>query len=339
MKINYLYIILFLYNFSFVFFFNKISKLINIFDNPDKKRKLHLKKTACIGGLLVFSNIVIFFLFYFLFFNNSLNIIYLLPMHKKELLTFLIFLIFFAVIGFIDDKYHLNANYKFIFFLFGLYLLVHFDNSLLIKNVNFTFTANSLNIEHISVFFTILSFLLFINAFNMFDGVNLQACIYSIFIFCIFVFKGVYSEFCTVIILSLLFFFFLNLKNKSFLGNNGSLLIAYIISFISIKSVNSLHIFKADEIVLLMLIPGLDLFRLAIFRILNHKHPFDPDRNHIHHLLMNKFGFNFTLIILLPLIIIPNIFSLVFGYTAEVIVYCLAVYSLIIYSLRKTIKK
>ena len=113
MSANFFYIILIFFNFLFIHFFSEISKCINIFDFPDKKRKFHLKKTACIGGILFFFNLLIFFLYY-LFFKNFflLNISFFL---NKELLVFITFLIFFLTFGIIDDKFILNANYKFIF--------------------------------------------------------------------------------------------------------------------------------------------------------------------------------------------------------------------------------
>ena len=36
-----------------------------------------------------------------------------------------------------------------------------------------------------------------------------------------------------------------------------------------------------------MLLPGLDMLRLFVIRILNNKNPFLPDNNHIHHLLLS----------------------------------------------------
>jgi UDP-N-acetylmuramyl pentapeptide phosphotransferase/UDP-N-acetylglucosamine-1-phosphate transferase len=191
-----------------------------------------------------------------------------------------------------------------------------------------------INIEPVSFFFTITSFLLFINAFNMFDGINLESFFYTLFLLLVFIFKNVYLELCVVLIISLIFFSFLNYKNKCFLGNNGSLLVAFIISYLSVKSVNVFSVFKADEIFLLMFIPGIDLLRLAFFRILNHRHPFSPDRNHIHHILLKKFTLSQTLIILILLIILPNIVSLLFGFTIYLILISLITYTVIIFRFR-----
>ena len=337
MSVNYLYIILFFFNFLFIFYFKKISLFLNIFDIPDYKRKIHSKKIACIGGLLIFFNLFFYFSYFFIF--QDLNLVSKFTfLSYKEFVFFIIFSSFFLTFGILDDKYVLNSNYKFFIVLLALYLLVYLDNSILIKIINFSFSNNSISIEPFSIFFTILCFLLFINAFNMFDGINLQSSIYSLFFLIIFFIKGVYSELCIVLAIPLIFFLYLNYKNKCFLGNGGSLLLAYIISFMSIKSANSFNIFKADEIFLMMLIPGLDLVRLAFYRILKRRHPFSADKNHIHHILINKYNHIKTLIILIMLIFIPNFFSIFLGYTLEATVVSIIAYLLIIFNLNKFIK-
>ena len=67
MKFFFLYQIIL--NIFFVFYLEKISKILNLFDLPDNKRKLHKKKTPSIGGCLIFINIFSFF-FYHLVKNN-----------------------------------------------------------------------------------------------------------------------------------------------------------------------------------------------------------------------------------------------------------------------------
>ncbi len=331
MSINYLYIILVIFNLLFLFFFKKIAKIINIFDYPDKKRKIHLKKTASIGGVLIFFNLLIFCFFY-IFFKDIL-LVNATPFSNEEPIVLLIILLFF--VGIFDDKFNLNANLKFILFFFGFCLLLLFDNTLMIKFINFSFVEDSFNITNISFFFTVLSLLLFINAFNMFDGLNLQSSIYSLFFFIIFILRGAYPEICIVVVIALLFFSYLNYNDKCFLGNNGSLLISSIISIIAIKSTNTLKVFKADEIFLMMLLPGLDLLRLLFVRILKHRHPFSADRNHIHHILLRKFGYIKTLLIISALIIIPNYLSIFEGFTIYCIIITLFLYSFIIYKFNK----
>ena len=63
-----------------------------------------------------------------------------------------------------------------------------------------------------------------------------------------------------------------------------------------------------------MIIPGIDMLRVAIIRILKKKHPFAPDRTHIHHLLLNKYNQKFSLISLTLLIFITALLSIILEY-------------------------
>jgi len=316
-------------NFFIIFFFDKISIFLNLFDYPDQTRKLHLKPIAAIGGFIVLVNLLVFFLFFSL--NNNYSYYILRYFSAQEFKIFYTFSIIFFFTGYLDDKFKISANVKLILHSILIYLLVIFSNDLLLKSINFSYFFGSINILNISTFLTILCFLLFINAFNMFDGINLQAASYAIFIFILFILNKIFILLSIVIIIALLVFVFFNYKNKCFLGNSGSLLISFIIAYLFIKSASYNNVFFADQIFLIMAIPGFDLFRLAFQRILQHKHPFHADKNHIHHILLFKFGLFKTLIILLGLIIIPNILSFYFGYYFLFIFISLVFYLFVIY--------
>ena len=57
-----------------------------------------------------------------------------------------------------------------------------------------------------------------------------------------------------------------------------------------------------------MIIPGLDLMRLFIIRILK-RNPLSPDKLHLHHILISKFSQNKSLGIILSLISLPIILN------------------------------
>ena len=65
----------------------------------------------------------------------------------------------------------------------------------------------------------------------------------------------------------------------------------------------------SDQIFILMMVPGIDMFRLFIFRILKKKNPFRPDNSHIHHILLRKFTHLQTILIIFLLVNIPIILS------------------------------
>ena len=107
------------------------------------------------------------------------------------------------------------------------------------------------------------------NAFNMFDGINLQSSSYSLIILISIIFIYNLNLFILILIIYFLFFSYLNINNKSFLGDNGTLLLSFIISFIFIKLYNQKIFEFSDEVVLFMLVPGIDLIRLVIERTYN----------------------------------------------------------------------
>jgi UDP-GlcNAc:undecaprenyl-phosphate GlcNAc-1-phosphate transferase len=276
-----LIIFLFLLNFFFFFNFNKIATYINIFDLPSK-RKIHKKKVASIGGVFFLINFFLILLAGYLF---KIKLFYFDTGNKFEYISFIFILFSFFILGIIDDKNNISYKIKFIFFFIFLYLLASIDNKFVINNLNFSFLETGILVKY-PVFFTIFCTLLFINAFNMIDGINLLSSSYFFFILVFFILNNCISIFFLLLIFFYIFFLYLNYKNKIFLGDNGTIPISFLISYIFIKSYNSSIILNADIIFIIMSIPGLDMFRLFIERIFNKKNPFKPDNNHLHHLVL-----------------------------------------------------
>ena len=107
------------------------------------------------------------------------------------------------------------------------------------------------------------------------------------------------------------------------------------ISYFFIKMYNFNIVSYADQIVLYMLIPGLDLIRLFIIRIFKKQNPLSSDRNHIHHLLLRKYSLEKSLIILLLMIIFPIIFNFLKLSNFIVILLTIMTYSSIIIYLKQ----
>ena len=89
-------------------------------------------------------------------------------------------------------------------------------------------------------------------------------------------------------VLQLLFSAYKNYNGKIFIGNSGNMFLSYLISFMIIKSYNFDFFVNAEMVLLLLCVPGFDLIRLFFKRILNNRHPFSPDKNHLQHILINK---------------------------------------------------
>ncbi len=287
----------------------KIAYYFNLIDVPDKERKIHTSKVPLTGGFFLFFNILSIFLlshYLNLEFNSSLD---------SQIIVF-IFLIF--IFGIFDDKFGINANFKLILSIIFFLIFLLFNDDIVLKSLIIS-SGHKIYLGIFSIPFTIFCFVIFQNAFNMYDGINLQNILYFIFliliIFIFFGFVDFYIYLTPVIILLL----YLNFKNKMFLGDSGSYILSFIISIFLISMFNDKQIEISSDLVFLFLcIPGYDLLRLAIFRIIKKRHPFKADKNHIHHLLIQKIGYIKTIIylnficfgpILLSLYIIKNIYA------------------------------
>jgi UDP-N-acetylmuramyl pentapeptide phosphotransferase/UDP-N-acetylglucosamine-1-phosphate transferase len=298
------FIFIIIINFFIFYFYKPVVKIYDLYDQPDFKRKLHKKKIPLLGGLFLVLNllfiIVINFFYPKILEGNYFNNI-------KSYFSFFFISILFYLLGFLDDKFKLSANVKLTVMVLFLFTALFLDQNILLRDLNFNYLNYSLNLSGYSYFLTVFCFLLFINAFNMLDGINGQASAYFIFIMLIFLSKAVLIYFVFIFIVYALFFINLNLKNKTFLGDSGSLPLAFIIAYIFIKSYNIDHKFSVEEIFLVMSLPGYELLRLAITRILKKEHPFKADNLHLHHLIFIKKGFMKTFFIIQFLLIFPYV--------------------------------
>ena len=285
--INYNNILIFLIflisNLPIYFFLDFIIRKLNFFDYNNTKRKIHTSPVSLLGGSLIFYNIVLLFMFnaffsFDLFNSNFFN-------SNREYFAFFLGLSNFYLLGLYDDKYNLSANKKLFISFFVILALLKIDSGLVIKDIKFIdyFTVE---LKDFSILFSILCFLLFMNALNMFDGINLQVGIYTVTILIIFLFKGINISYNLYLIFTMLFFLLFNFKNKMFLGDSGSNLIFFIISYTIVKNYNLSKNFDVEEIFVLMALPGMDMLRLFILRLLKGKNPFEADKNHLHHLVL-----------------------------------------------------
>jgi len=276
-----------LLNFFIVRNINFFSKKINILDIPDKNRKLHSKPIFLGGGILLYFNYILAVILnsYFEFSNNDLFLIN----DYRSFITWIVVPSALFAVGLIDDKFDLGPFTKLllltIIYLFGIFA----DETLLITEINLISTDYIYYLGSFSIFFTLFSFLIFSNAFNMLDGIDLNVGIYTLFVISFFLLRVNFNFILILILLSVMFFLFLNFKKKVFLGDSGANLLSGLIAILFIKNFNVNYLFKSDEILMIMLLPGLEIIRLFYLRILNKKNPFKADRNHLHYLILDKF--------------------------------------------------
>ena len=212
----------------------------------------------------------------------------------------------FYILGIIDDKYKLKPEKRFFVSILISIIVLILNKDLLISDVKFSFYENRLYLNNYSYLFSIFCIIILINALNFYDGINGQSILFFLIIFSYLAFNSPIYFIYLLIILVLIFILFLNLTGKTFMGDNG---IYFLGSILIISLIYEHNLFKtikyADQIFILLMLPGYDLLRLTITRIYKGKNAFYGDRNHIHHLLIKRFSLYKTNIILILLAILP----------------------------------
>ena len=296
-----------LFNFFIFFNFNKISKSLNFFDKPDGNLKKHKHPVSLLGGSLILVNIYLITFFFNLFDLNDQIFA------GQFFYIFIILSTFFYIVGCIDDFTNLSPNLKLLLIAFSFLVTAYFFPEINLKLIKISFLDKNYYFNSFSTLFLLLSFSLLSNAMNMFDGINLQLILFTIFVFMIFVIKGFFSLFFTILLICLCFLGILNYKNKIFLGDSGSYLLSSIIGCTFIYQYNYFdNYLYGDEIFIILLIPSIDMLRLFVVRSLNKKNPFKGDLNHFHHIVNNYFrNKNLTVVFTILMCVMPSLLLII----------------------------
>ncbi|MPR36794.1 MraY family glycosyltransferase [Salmonirosea aquatica] len=159
-----------------------------------------------------------------------------------------------------------------------------------------------------SIPLTLFIFISLINAINLIDGIDglaggisLIACMWFGFWFLL---NQHFTFACLAFSLSgaLLGFLRFNFSktSKIFMGDTGSLIAGFLLSFFTIEFLRLNVSFRNDPnaffnapiiVMIVLIVPIFDTLRVFIVRILNGKSPFVADRNHVHHILLDN-GFS-----------------------------------------------
>lgn len=225
------------------------------------------------------------------------------------------------VVGVYDDLY--NADFKLKFLLQIIVAKILIDQGYVISNYHGLFGLYEVP-RVLAQLSTVFVFLVIVNSINFIDGIDGLAI--TEVIKTIFLIEFFSSQHTALSILSLiliastipLYYFNFKIKQKIFLGDGGSLLLGtvaatYVFYVLGndFEFKSDLPINKAVFSVIVLLYPLSDLLRVFIIRLKNKKSPFEPDQNHLHHLLISKFSQINALILIISM---ELFLSLVFIY-------------------------
>ena len=270
-------IIYLIINLIIFFIFSKISYKLNLVDLP-KKRKIHSKSTAYTGGILI-SSILVIGILLFDFSNKNLNSILSI--------AFLI-----SIVGLMDDYYNLNVGGKLSLQTIPIFYLIVFEG--LTLNGLGSYEYFKLELSTFGIPFTLISVLFLINSFNYFDGLDGTLSFSSISVLGILYFlipAPNYQLYLTIIIIPMCIFLFYNFSllelPKLFLGDSGSLLLGFIISFTLINLANE-NLIHPILIAWSVAIFAYEFLSINIIRLKKKQDPFKAGLDHLHHILYNE---------------------------------------------------
>lgn len=269
----------------------EVNLRLNLYDSP-VDRSSHSTIVPTLGGISFYISLM-FALFYSQLFEEIQNIVAII---------FSLTVMFF--IGLKDDLHNLSARKKFLgqiiavaILMIGTEFKIHsFHGFLGIYELNY----------FVSIGFSAFLFLGLINAYNLIDGIDGMASIVGVVMASSFGFlyykleMYFYLSICITLIATLLAFLRFNFssKKKIFMGDTGALLLGLVLGILTIKllslevsTVSSLGISRKELpllITCITIIPVFDVLRVMCIRF-NRKIPiFSPDRNHIHHILIDS---------------------------------------------------
>jgi len=289
-----LYIILLIVLINFFLFRvnEKVAKKINLYDIPNI-RKLHKKPIPLNGGIFYFINLLIIFIIDIFFNNFNLISFFGLSNEVSSILTLLV-VFSLLLVGITDDKISLKPITKTLLSLIIFFIFLSIRTEYRIIDLRFETFNFTLDLFELSLIFTILCFMILQIILNLYDGINLQsAAYYSIILIHLIVINQKYNTFiiCILTLIYLVYFSINNYKSKIFLGDNGVYVFSFILSLLIIKTYQSDDaIFLVEEILVILFLPTIDMLRLFFTRLMKNKNPLKPDRMHLHHILLKKYG-------------------------------------------------
>ena len=253
------------------------------------ERTIHTKKIARIGGVAIYVAFIIG-MACFVKVDDAMNRI-------------LIGATIMFIGGLIDDMMDLKPKYKLAFQCLAAFVLILFGGVTL-DALRLPFGI-SINLGFISLLVTFVWVIGITNAVNLIDGLDGLAGGISVIILIVISTLSVLEGRNDIMMLSLIlagstlgFLVYNSHPASIFMGDCGALFLGFVISAISLLGFKSSTLITLGLPILLLGIPILDTISAIIRRKLSGKSFSDADKNHLHHVLMRRFGHRNTVLIL-----------------------------------------
>lgn len=302
-----------------ILFLLRIAYHNKVFDQPGG-RKIHELPVPRLGGMSFLPTMIIVIALTVaeLFNLNLTSIQFTDNIHMVQMTYMLSSAVILYILGVVDDLTELSYRAKLAGQFVSSVLLV--SSGLWVRNFYGLFGLYEVP-AWLGIPVTVFLLMYLINAINMIDGIDGLAsglCIISVACLSgIFLVerKFVYAMVGLTLLGALVAFWLFNMfgkqekQSKLFMGDTGSmtlgLIICYLIinlgSFIGAHGITTTRNCRYFTIAFSsLMIPMLDVVRLIIYRLRNHRSPFLPDMNHIHHKI-HRCGFTYRQVLFIIL--------------------------------------
>ncbi len=267
----------------------RVAKSKHLYDVPDDERSSHEVPIPRLGGIAIFAGVV-------------LSVTLWTPFQVfADLQYILCALVVIFLIGFRDDIEPLSPLIKMIGQLYAAAILV-FKAKIQLTSLYGIMGVYELN-TITSYVLSIFTIIVIINAFNLIDGINgLSGSITALItitlgIWFLLINRLEIAVLAFSLAASVIAFLKYNFTPAQiFMGDTGALLNGTVCSILTIKFIelhrempDSLYSLKAVPAVAIgiLILPLYDTLRVFITRIVRGRSPLSPDRNHIHHLMID----------------------------------------------------
>ena len=242
-------------------FFSAHKKLIN---SP-------LRSPPLCGGLIIFICSLFFF---------------------KETMFLNLFGLLMLILGIFSDSNKISSPKIRLFLQVILLLSFVLLIDLRINDIRVNFLNKLLNINLISIIFTIFCILVLINGSNFIDGLNTLLLGYYILVCSFLIFLSneynlVLNQNINLFLIFLIVIFLFNFFGKFFLGDSGAYLISFYLAFFVIDFSTKNNSVSPYLICFLLWYPAFENLFSILRRTIKKKKVQEPDQNHLHQMIYN----------------------------------------------------
>ena len=280
-----------------------IGRALGLIDDPKAKaHSLHLRTTPLVGGIAVLLPWGIL--------TGGDAILVRLSSQAGDVARphgwLALFILAIALVGALDDRFHLTARLRLAVMGLMFMLFVSFNPAFGVAYLTSPGLGISFSLGLLSVPFTALCLLAFTNAVNMTDGRNGLTIGLSL-IWCLTFSFYVPADFGGMLYVgaaSLLVTGFYNLKGRLFLGDTGTYGLAALFGLTGLYTHgigSGAGGVSSTQLAAIFAIPGLDMFRLIADRVSFGVSPMAGDHDHLHHRLERFIGWPLGLPVYLAL--------------------------------------